>query len=69
MNCRVANPDSVRFTSNTNIADIDVIVANGKIDSGGCAQRDVAVADGVAIERTITDCRVSFAFGVEIVRE
>ena len=47
MNCRVANPDSVRFTSNTNIADIDVIVASGKIDSGECAQRDVAVAGDV----------------------
>ena len=37
----------LRFTSNTNIADIDVIVASGKIESGVCAQRDVAVAGDV----------------------
>jgi hypothetical protein len=64
MNRQVANADHARFSSNTTIADIDVIVASGKIDSGVCAQRDVAIAGGVAIKRVKTGGRVVQAFGV-----
>jgi hypothetical protein len=50
MNCQVANADHARFSSNTIIADIDVIVASGKKGSGTRSQGRVIAAAGVALE-------------------
>ena len=55
---RIANADGIGFGSNTEIADIDVVIARREIITGQGAERDVIAAGGVEIEREFTVGRV-----------
>jgi hypothetical protein len=56
-----ADADSVGLISNTFVADVDIVIAGGKIVTGAKAQCDVVVAAGVVKERGSTVGCVSFA--------
>ena len=63
-----ANADGVGLGRNTSVADIDIVIARGEVDSGVNAKGDVVVAGGVGNERKSTISRVFDAGGVEIER-
>ena len=64
----LADADGVGLGRNTNIADVDVIIARGEISTGSCAQGDIEAA-GVVKERLQTVGRVEAAGCVFIERK
>src|SRR5882724_3848927 len=60
--------DYPRFSPKTRIADINVVAADGEIDAGSLAERDIAAAAGIVKERLYPDSRVLRANGVAIKR-
>ena len=64
--CR-ANANGVGLSPNTFVADIDIVIARGEIQTGAKAQGDITVTC-VAIERQITVGGVVVAGDVEIER-
>src|SRR5205814_901501 len=61
--------NGVGIASNTQVADIDIVAAGGETKTGAIAQRNVAGANRVAIERTYTNGRVVRADDVAIERQ
>ena len=56
--CR-ADSNGIGLTSDTNVANVDIVVARGEISTGSKAQCDVAAATGVVEERIKTVGRVA----------
>jgi hypothetical protein len=64
VNCRVADPDRVRLTGDTVVADIDIVTASGQTNTCARTQCDVAVAGRVFKKRKRSIGRVSGAGSV-----
>jgi hypothetical protein len=58
VNCWIANPDRVRLTCYTVVADVDIVTASGQTDTCTRTQCDVAVAGDVAKKRKRSSGRV-----------
>src|SRR5438034_1517342 len=56
-----ADADGIGLGSYTKVADVDIVIARGKIPTGGFAQRDIPAAACVAKERVSTVGRVEAA--------
>src|SRR5215216_3852345 len=59
----VADADRASLGSNTNVADIDIVIARGERGTGIKAQPDVVAAAGV-VKRVLADGRIGEAVGV-----
>src|SRR5437762_12494854 len=46
-----ADADGVGLGSNTKVADVDIVAASGETETGSIAERNVACANRIAIER------------------
>ncbi len=60
----LADADGVGLGSNTQITDIDIVIAGGNIVTGAKAQGGVVLAGGIVQERGNTVSRVPFSGGV-----
>src|SRR5262249_27575145 len=56
----LADADGIGLISDTQITDIDIVIAGGKIVTGAKAQGDVVLASGIVKERGNTVGRVPF---------
>ena len=55
---RVPDPDRAGLPSHTVVADVNVVIACGEVNSGASAQSDVAVTGGICGQRLIAHSRV-----------
>ena len=53
MNCRIPDPDRTGLSSHAMIADVDVVIACGEVNSGASAQSDVAITNRIGGQRLI----------------
>jgi hypothetical protein len=64
VNCRIADPNSVRLTSNSAVGNRDIVTARSQIDARVHTQRNVGVAAGVPKECVSSGGYVQAAGGV-----
>jgi hypothetical protein len=58
VNCWIANPDLIRLSSKSQIANIYIVVACSKKAARTFTQGNVVIAGGVALQRAIPDSSV-----------
>ena len=61
-----ADSDHARLTRNSLVANIDIVIARSEVYTGEIAQRDVAAAGCVELERSIAGGSVVAAGGVQL---
>jgi hypothetical protein len=49
VNCGIANPDLIRLSSNSQIADIYIVTARSEKAAGAFTQGNIVIAGGVAL--------------------